>query len=157
MAQRRVILGFDPSPVGANALWWAVAHAQRLRAVLFVVVRRPRPPILFPMTWSVRTGQVSGTVSGKVHVAVGDALLLAVGEAPSSLDIRIAPGYGSLCGSVRRFADRRDDVVLLASAPHRWRGLPEPLVATDPLGPPVPASVVHSGRKAGQVFRFPLR
>ena len=147
MAPRRVIAGFDPSPTGGNALWWAVSRAVQLNAILFVVVHRqerlftvPRPPAL-----------VSSLPQEQLHIDVLDALLLTVGELPADLDVRVAPVTGRVLTAIGHLADRPTDVVVLAKPPHRWRPRHsvEVFVAVDPITPPTRMS-----RRAAQ--RGPL-
>jgi hypothetical protein len=153
MTQRRVIFGLDPTPTGGNALWWSVAFACRLDAILFVVLGR----------CARRVGQLRPSPSAvdesdrRARVTVMDALLLAVGEPPLGLEIRIAPVCDPVRAEVARLADRRTDVAVLAGVPRQWRSPAELFVATDPLSPPVRIRVPGNGRQRAQVSRFLLR
>lgn len=143
---RRVIVGFDPSPTGLNALWCAVQQARLLDAVLFVVTVEPSP------SFAPRSplAQVApDRLRPPVEVAVADAILLAVGDLPPGLDVRAGVTFGNPLRVLCSLADRPDDVLVLTAPVRdglrrllprlrrlRSRGRGEVLVATDPLTPP---------------------
>jgi hypothetical protein len=146
---RRVIVGFDPSPTGLNALWCAVQQARLRDAVLFVVDVEPSPVLAarFPLP----SGD-PGRLRPSIETAVADALLLAVGDVPPGLDVRAGVTVGDRNRVLCTLADRPDDVLVLADPPRggwrrlaprlrrfRSRGRGAVLVATDPLTPPHPA------------------
>lgn len=139
---RRVIVGFDPSPTGLNALWCAVQQARQHDAVLFVVAIEPSPVLArrFPPGDPER-------LRPSVEVAVADALLLTVGELPPGLDVRAGLTVGDRTRVLCSLADQPDDILVLADPPrghwrrlvprrrHRSRGHGAVLVAADPLTP----------------------
>ncbi len=146
---RRVIVGFDPSPTGLNALWCAVQQARRRGAVLFVVDVEPSPalPGRRPLP-----AHDPGRLRPSIETAVADALLLAVGDLPPDLDVRAGVTVGDRNRVLCALADRADDVLVLADPPRdgwhrlaprrrrfRSRGRGAVLVATDPLTPAYPA------------------
>lgn len=120
-ATRRVIVGFDASATGLNALWCAAREARRRDATLFVVVveptRRPTPRMPLPPP-------SEELLRHEARVAVSDALLLAVGDVAPELDVRVAVVHGSPARELSRLADRRDDVLVVADRSHQgWRRL----------------------------------
>ena len=143
---RRVIVGFDSSPTGLNALWCAVQQARLHGAVLFVVAVEPSPVLAprFPLPPVPRQ-----RLRPSIEIAVADALLLAVGDVPPELDVRAGVTFGDRIRVLCALADRPDDVLVLADPPRsnwrrfvprtwclRSRGRGPVLVATDPLTPP---------------------
>lgn len=142
---RRVIVGFDPSPTGLNALWCAVQQALLHDAVLFVVAVEPSPVLSprFPLPPAEPE-----RLRPSIETAVADALLLAVGDVPPGLDVRAGVTFGNRTRMLCALADRPDDVLVLADPArsrwrrltprrrHRSRGRGPVLVATDPLTPP---------------------
>ena len=121
MAPARVIVGFDPSTTGCNALWWAVREAARRRAALFVVHARPAS---WPVAWEPCPVLSGGPGQGVDHPAcarqeVGDAVLLAVGELPTGLEVWVAPVTGELPARLLELAARPDDLLVVATS-HSW-------------------------------------
>jgi nucleotide-binding universal stress UspA family protein len=143
---RRVIVGFDPSPTGLNALWCAVQQARLHAAVLFVVAVESSPAFAHRLA---APPAAADPLRPSVEIAVADALLLAVGDLPPGLDVRTGVTFGNPAQVLCSLADRPDDLLVL-SAPRRdgWRrlaarvrrprsrGRGQVLVATDPLTPP---------------------
>lgn len=111
---RRVIVGYDPTPTGHNALWWAVEYTARHHAVLFVVriVPSPRPLPQRPLP-PVDTARLQTPT----HTEIADALLLATGDKATELDIRVAVLHGHPVRTLTRLADRSNDLLILSPSP----------------------------------------